>query len=85
MFQVLIEDTPLVPVKPEPIDLEREEVGDPDDKTDLHNELGFDDMQNDESYGDIDQSLLGNDDSQNLPGSSGFQGVSIGTGPGIII
>ena len=68
-------------VKPEPIDLDSdEEVSQTDNKTDLHNELGFDDMQNDESYADndVDASLLGNmDDSQNLPGASGYQGVSI--------
>jgi len=68
-------------VKPEPIDLDSdEEVSQTDNKTDLHNELGFDDMQNDESYADndVDASLLGNmDDSQNLPGASGYQGNNI--------
>ena len=61
-------------VNPEPIDLSQA-----DNKTNQHG-LGFVDTQNYESYpdNDVDVSLLGNmDDSQNLPGESGYQGNSI--------
>jgi len=66
-------------VKPEPIDLESEESGNMDNKNSLHQELGFEDSMagDDDNYVDVDPSMLGNvDDSQNMAGSSGFQGSS---------
>ena len=77
-------------VKAEPIDLDNSEENvddNQDNKDTLHQELGFDatdSMGGDEdNFVDVDPSMLGgqpqnmDDVAQAIPGSSGFQGVSL--------